>query len=409
MLRLVENPRWDLCLNQGEYVYLNIEGDEVMLLKSREDDSVYFVMEDILTGCLPERVELDRIKDITRWHSLCGWRVDWATGRKPLSEIVEWFIEDCHCFDGRLSFDDIQLVGSDGLLTPVTVTRKEFVLDSYTKTMYTGLNSYHHSHGIEMNTPTKELKEGAYRIGVELEIEANSRTDRNEINKVRSNWFIQETDSSLRDGVGIELVTIPLLPKDAMSLDTWSPLVDFLKTRATSYHSSNCGLHIHIGREALGKDEEDRQATLGKLLFFYYEHLKDVEWNIKVFGRRHTYHETEFKCKESEAVKVLGMDLMHDKKIRDKVDKGLKDTANLTRYYDINVQNSATIEFRKGKGSICAERIVAIITYCDLMIRYCRKRDWMSMNAEDFLAYLRKTTQKSSPLFRYLPTLGEED
>ena len=260
-----------------------------------------------------------------------------------------------------------------------------------------------------MNTPIAPMKEGAYRIGVELEIEAHSRSDRSTINSVKSNWFIQETDGSLSGDRGIEIVTIPLLPKDAMSADTWEPLVEYLKPLADSYSRSSCGLHIHIGREALGKDEDDRQATLGKLLFFYYEHLKHLDWNIKVFGRRETYNEHRFECKESEAVKILGMDLMSDKKIRDKVDKGLKDTANRTRYYDINVQNRATIEFRKGKGSICTERIIAIITYCDLMIRYCRKRDWMDLKAEDFLAYIRKTASKSSSLFRYLPTSGEEE
>jgi hypothetical protein len=260
-----------------------------------------------------------------------------------------------------------------------------------------------------MNRPVKEMKEGQYRIGIELEIEANSGTDRRKINKVASNWFFQESDGSLGSD-GVELITIPLLPKDAMSMDTWSPLVDFLSGKAQSWSRDSCGLHIHIGREAFGKDEDSRQATLGKLLYFYYSKgLKDTPWNIKVFGRRRTYSEADFKCKEADAVAVLGEDLMKDAKIREKVDKGLKDAANRTRYYDINVQNAHTIEFRKGKGSVCAERIVSVITYCDLMVKYVRNRDWDMLSVEDFLDFVRTKAPKSSPIFRYLPTRGEEE
>lgn len=408
MLRLIENPTMNYLLGEGEYVMLKIKGVNAILVRFVDKNYVFTLMEEaILTGTTPSLSNQELVKDALGWTSIYGC-VHNEHELLSIAEEIEWFVNDCHNYSS-LSMSDIQVVSSGDMMTSCRVERTEFILKDYTDTIYTGLHGYHHSHSVTMNTPKKEMKEGAYRIGVELEIEAHSSADRAKINKVGSNWFFQETDSSLRDGRGIEIVTIPLLPKDAMSVDTWSPLVDFLKPLAESYTSSNCGLHVHIGREALGKDEDDRQATLGKLLFFYYEHLKPTSWNSKVFGRRTTYNEQEFKCKEAEAVKVLGMDLMAEKKIRDKVDKGLKDTASWTRYYDINVQNRATIEFRKGKGSICTERIVAIIAYCDLMIRYCRKRDWMNLNAEDFLAYIRKNAPKSSPLFRYLPTSGEEE
>ena len=406
MLRFIENPTWDYVIRNNEAIILKMR-DELALLIRQGDGDIFLCMNGRLSGCTPDSEYRSFIKAEMNWGYCYGWR--FPDRDKSLSDWMEWFVDDNHDFSPHLDVSEISLSNSSGILISSTVERKEFVLKDYTDTLYTGLNSYHHSHSVTMNTPKKEMKEGAYRIGVELEIEATSSKNRSEINRVRSNWFFQETDGSLRDGRGIEIVTIPLLPKDAMAVDTWEPLVEYLKPLAESYSSSNCGLHVHIGREALGKDEDDRQATLGKLLFFYYEYLKPMDWNTKVFGRRHTYSENDFKCKESEAVKVLGMDLMADKKIREKVDKGLKETAGRTRYYDINVQNAPTIEFRKGKGSICTERIIAVITYCDLMIRYCRKRDWMAMSAEDFLSYIRKTASKSSPLFRYLPTSGEEE
>lgn len=406
MLRLIETPTWSTEIGRDEYVRLTVDGNQAMFLRTDEDD-IYLVMDDILTGCRPNLEYREEIERIMGWDDTVGWRFPFSSSRRTLESLMNWFIDDCRDF-GHITLDDIVLIGGSGpILVDSLVERKEFILKDYTSNLYSGMHSYHHSHGVTMNTPIKEMKPNAYRIGVELEIEATSSSNRDKINKIRTNWFFQESDSSLGRN-GIELVTIPLLPKDAMSVDTWAPLVDYLKPLASSYDCSSCGLHIHIGREALGKDETEKQATLGKLLFLYYEHLKPMEWNTKIYGRRSTYNEQHFDCKESNAVKVLGMDLMSDKKIRDKVDKGLKETAERTRYYDINVQNANTIEFRKGKGSICTERIIAIITYCDLMIRYCRKRDWMGMSASDFLEYVRKNAAKSSPIFRYLPTMGEE-
>ena len=411
MYTSIAYPTWDSCLNNGEYVELNLNGRKGFLLRTSDSGRMHLIMEGFrLTGNTPDYDTIDFFKSLAGWGSLGGWRFPGTYEEKTIRENMEWFFDDNHESGANLSNTTLaDSAVTSSILVDSIVERKDFVLKGYTDTLYTGLRSYHSSHTTTMNTPIAPMKEGAYRIGVELEIEAKSRSKREIINNLKSNWFMQETDGSLSSDRGIEIVTIPLLPKDAMSSDTWEPLIEFLKPIAESYSRSNCGLHIHIGREALGKDEEDRQATLGKLLFLYYEHLKPTSWNTKVFGRRETYNEQRFHCKESEAVKILGMDLMSEKKIRDKVDKGLKETAGITRYYDINVQNANTIEFRKGKGSICTERIIAIITYCDLMIRYCRKRDWMALGADDFLSYIRKNAPKSSPLYRYLPTSGEEE
>lgn len=413
MMTLVTNPTMGTVLTDGEYVWISrSDAPSIKTILMREDRGYYMVSacDDGMNGGEPSYSLHNEIREILGMDEdeVLG---TWAMGILHGDTIGDYmtYIHDTDVPSIVRDGCRFSLLNSSGVV--VTDTDSDFILDNYeTAEIYSGLRSYHASHSAHMNEPLGGVKDGQYRIGVELEVEANTETLRRKItNAIKSNWLFMETDSSLADGRGIEFVTIPLLPKDAMSEKTWNPLVEYLKTRATSYGSSNCGLHIHIGREAFGKSEDERQATLGKLLYFYYECIKHQEFNTKVFGRRHTYSERDFRCKESEAVKVLGMDLMSEKKIRDKVDKGLKEEASKTRYYDINIQNAHTIEFRKGKGSICTERIVAIITYCDLMIRYCRKRDWMGMSSDDFLAYIRKSASKSSPLHRYLPTNGEEE
>lgn len=414
MLRLIENPTLSTVLNDGEYVLIgrsiytdakNIlvcEGLKYFLCTNRED----------LDGNSPSeavRVEVRRILGMGS-VPLYSWQmsIGGANGN-TIQDYLDYIHGDDIPSSVNYSGERFHLLNARRERVSYSVESGDFILSGYeTRQIYTGQHSYHYSHGSSMNMPKGGLNDGAYRIGIELEVEAKSRSLRDTITRTRSNWFMMETDGSLSSERGIEFVTIPLLPKDAMSKKTWDPLVKFLTGKAESYRRSSCGLHVHIGREAFGKDETERQATLGKLLYFYYGCLKPEEFNTKVFGRSLTYNERAFSCKESEAVKVLGTELMRDKEVREKVDKGLKDVANQTRYYDINIQNAATVEFRKGKGSICTERIVAIITYCDLMVKYCRMRPWTQLKKDDFLKFIRKYASKNSPLFRYLPTMGEE-
>lgn len=413
-MRLIESYSIEDCLSSyGDecYIRLNHCDDDTkqVFLAWISNHGRYFVLSECgLSGGTPYERYIEPIRDNEGSDRLEGWSLD-VYEEGTIGEAIEWYNHDRRHRRCAAEYYLVEIPSGTALRAPLC-PRTEFVLDSYTTdSMYAGMHRYHHSHSARMNRPVKEMKEGQYRIGVELEIEANSNSDRRKINKVASNWFFQESDGSL-GSYGVELITIPLLPKDAMSMDTWSPLVDFLSGKAQSWGRDSCGLHIHIGREAFGKDEDSRQATLGKLLYFYYSKgLKDTPWNIKVFGRRRTYSEADFKCKEADAVAVLGEELMKDAKIREKVDKGLKDAANRTRYYDINVQNANTIEFRKGKGSVCAERIVSVITYCDLMVKYVRNRDWDMLSVEDFLDFIRTKAPKSSPIFRYLPTRGEEE
>lgn len=375
MLTRINGASLSTRLGRNEYVMFNdqIDASRKSIVMKADDGRVYFLF--------------DSSYDV---HGTIG-------------ELLDWLYGDC------CDVDDESLVFEGATTTTAPVEEGAFILKGYeTTSIYTGQRGYHSSHSTAMNQPIDGMKDGGYRIGVELEVEARSASLRREINRIKSNWFMQESDGSLSDERGIEFVTIPLLPKDAKSLKTWTPIVEYLKDKATSWRSSRCGLHVHIGREAFGKDENERQATLGKLLFFYYEYIKPTDWNTKIFGRSSTYSERAFNCKESQAIKTLGMDLMKDRKIRDKVDKGLKDTARVTRYFDINVQNTHTIEFRKGKGSICADRISAIVTYCDLMVRYCKKTAWDKMTTDGFVAYVKKNAPKTSMLFRFLPSDGEE-
>lgn len=268
----------------------------------------------------------------------------------------------------------------------------EFVSPNYeSKVIYTEQHGYHFSHSAVINQPKKEYK---YRIGVELEVEANSFEKLDAIRKTKSNWFFMERDGSLND-YGVEFVTIPLLPKDARNPKFWAPLCDFLEPIAQSWSSRHCGLHVHIGREILGKTEDERSATLGKLLYVYHHFLKNSRLNSKIFGREQGYHDIECTSGLVRAVEILGNKVLKKPAMRDAIDKDLKDKSRTDRYFDINIQNSATIEFRRGKGSLRPLRIAAIVEYCETLCDYAKKAKWEKISYDDFLEYLKKNAKSN--------------
>jgi hypothetical protein len=283
---------------------------------------------------------------------------------------------------------------------PQSDTPSELMSNKYQKDIvFEGMHSYHAHHGREVNLP---LKRYTHRIGVELEVEFGSSTKRAKFTDIKTNWFYCERDGSLGSN-GCEIITIPLHPNDAKSHEFWKPLCDILVSlEAKSWDTSTCGCHVHIGREILGKDDDEKSQTLGKLLYFYHEFLKDALGNCKIYGRTHGYHDTICKTDISTAVKTLGSSVLKDKEVREKLDKSMKDRSQATRYFDINVMNSATIEFRKGRGSLNPERIAMIVEWSELIVSYAKFTHWKNISMETFKTFIKMKSGLSPMTMKFI-------
>lgn len=278
-----------------------------------------------------------------------------------------------------------------------SISQDPMINDKYENMTYTGQHSYHYHHGRHLNAPM--VRFNGHRIGIELEVEFDNSDDRDEFNSIASNWFYRERDGSLGD-YGVEIITIPLLPQDAKDEEMWRSLCKRLR-KAKSWDTGRCGLHVHIGREILGKNEDVRQETLGRMLYLYHEFLKQTRLNVKIFGRDRGYHDVNGQTLESRAANVLGNGIFKDASIKDKVKQSLIDKGDETRYFDINIQNPATIEFRKGRGSINATRIAMVIEWCEIICKYSRQTPWSQIGYEDFVNYA-KIAAKGETLKAYL-------
>lgn len=268
---------------------------------------------------------------------------------------------------------------------------REFINKKYsTDNLYVGQRSYHT--GAVFNAPKKAHD---FLVGVELEVEFDDEDDRETFNEMNSNWFYREFDGSL-GGFGCEIITIPLLPNDAKDEKMWEPLCGTLtRLGASSWDTGRCGLHVHIGREAFGRDTAEQRETLGKLLFLYQHELNGSALNTRIFGRSRSYNENDGKTEEGYAVKLLSdgdaytNSVLKDKKIQEKVGEAMREKCRYDRYFDINTRNSRTIEFRKGRGSLKPKRIAAIVEYCLLMVRWTRRTPWTNLTYGSFTSYLQ--------------------
>lgn len=355
----------------------------------RRDDKVYLLSNNgRLNGDDPSR-HCDAVSHVFYRY---GWVLSYGAYQRPINEVIAWNGNfDCEVrFIGIITDDD-----GDSSASEESAFKGDFLIDSYSRdNIYTGQDGYHDMCYEDLNEPTEEYK--GHRIGVELEVEFNDEYDRDAFNEIESNWFYREDDGSL-DEFGCEIITIPLLPKDAKSVVFWRPLIDRLKGEARSWDTGRCGLHVHIGREILGSNAEEKSETIGKLLFMYHTFVKHESMNIAIYGRERGYSDQDAKTREADAAGVLGAAVFRDKAIKDKVKKSLIDRCDNSRYYDINITKTPTIEFRKGRGSINAERIAMVVEYSELMCLYARQVDWEGIALDDFISYL-KTNAKNERL-----------
>ena len=277
---------------------------------------------------------------------------------------------------------------------------EEFFHDGYERVeIYRDFHDYHRHQNEYLNRPTSPFK--GHRIGVELEVEFDSSTSKERFCDKPSNWFYRERDGSLGN-YGVEIITIPLLPKDAKDVRFWETLTSNL-THATSWDTGRCGLHVHIGREILGKSIDEQSETIGKLLLLYHEFVKDTRLNIKIYGREHAYHDHCGKTDFSTAVKHLGSAVLKDKDVKDRVKNSVISKSHETRYFDINLQNDHTIEFRKGKGSINTLRIAMVVEWSEILCKYAKMTPWQQLSYYDFCNFATAVA-KTEALKSYIST-----
>ena len=122
--------------------------------------------------------------------------------------------------------------------------------------------------------------EGKRYFGVELEIDGAGESNANAAKLVevanhdRELVYIKH-DGSLDDGM--EIVTHPMSLDFHVHQMPWAALLDKAKTMGYRSHLANsCGLHIHANRTAFGDTEEEQEAVIARILYFFEKHWEEL-------------------------------------------------------------------------------------------------------------------------------------
>lgn len=234
--------------------------------------------------------------------------------------------------------------------------------------------------------------DGNRYFGIELEIdkggELNSSAE--EILSAGNsngleNIYIKR-DGSLDDGM--EIVSHPFTLEYHLTEMPWKNVLDTAKS--LGYKSHQCqtaGLHIHVNRNAFGDTEEEQDACIARILYFFEKHWEEL---LK-FSRRTAYQLNKWAARYGYKEQP--------KEILDHAKKG----ACQSRYACVNLQNYNTIEFSIFRGTLKLNTLIAALQLINII---CDAAVFMSddslkgLSWTTFVSEIQKDTYPE--LIRYL-------
>ena len=207
-------------------------------------------------------------------------------------------------------------------------------------------------------------------LGVELEIDkGHDRFDCAEELVDASEDIYCKEDGSL--SCGIEIVSHPCTLGYHLEGLGWDKLIEIAqKYDYKSHDARTCGLHIHVGREQLGKYTDDRRKTITKIMMLVIRHWT----NMVSFSRREEGQISRWAAKPAfnvsdneDATVSLAMD-----------------TVRAGRYQAINLQNSNTIEFRLFNGTLKKETLFATLQLVSNICEYAKAHSFADVKVSSW-------------------------
>ena len=193
--------------------------------------------------------------------------------------------------------------------------------------------------------------QGSRYFGVELEIDGagESRLNASKIlsvaNAEQEHIYIKH-DGSLNDG--FEIVTHPMTLDYHLNQMPWAAILAKAKELGyKSHQAGTCGLHIHVNRSAFGNTEEERDAVIARILYFFEKHWEEL---LK-FSRRS--HKQLRQWANRYGLKEQPKDILDHAK------------GDQERYTCVNLTNYRTIEFRMFRGTLKLNTLIATLQLID--------------------------------------------
>ena len=226
-------------------------------------------------------------------------------------------------------------------------------------------------------------------MGVELEIDKggesheNARSILNILNN--SNKFAYaKHDGSLSNG--FEIVSHPATLKYHCISNWQDAMNEAIEMGYKSHNTRTCGLHVHVSRDALGYDEEDREDTIAKIIYFIEKNWDDV----LLFTRRDEDLMEEWASRYG----------LYDGDVDGTYDNA-KYESSCSRYKCVNLENEHTIEFRMFRGTLKYNTFIATLQFVNEICMQAMRHTIDEIEAYTWSDFVNSITDKPE-LIEYL-------
>lgn len=205
--------------------------------------------------------------------------------------------------------------------------------------------------------------DGDLYMGVELEIDRGDDPDGVAI-AIRRPQLYCKRDGSL-GSYGVEIVTHPCTLEYHTNQFDWKSIIrSALERDYESHNAGTCGLHVHVNRTFFGEDTAEQELNISKVVM-----LVQRFWDELVKFSRRRSGDIEEWAKKPTADFQKGDDAADARrKIR-------CEARDCDRYYAVNLQNAATIEFRLFRGTLKLRTLLATLQFVDGICRYACAHD----------------------------------
>ena len=230
----------------------------------------------------------------------------------------------------------------------------------HTERRGTGILSYHSDlrPSLEFFHSPVEFPNPLY-FGVELEVDEGGEDHDNAaaiLDKLGPQYAHAEHDGSLSRG--FEIISQPFTLKfyrEVLSQRYADAMAEASSLGYKSHDTTTCGLHIHVGREGLGKDDNERDNTITKIWVLMYR----FHPQLVTLSRRHQTQLDRWAALPS--LEDLGdLSSIYEQPLPDLKLK-LKQNGVFNRYKALNLTNRNTIEFRLFRGTLKHSTLTATL------------------------------------------------
>ena len=209
--------------------------------------------------------------------------------------------------------------------------------------------------------------EGNLFMGVELEIDkggedSDKAQELLDIANACETRIYCKHDGSLERG--FELVSHPMTLEYHRKEMCWQEITEAAKSSGfRSHDTESCGLHIHCNKDAFGDTIEDREAAIGRFVFF----VEKMWWELVRFSRRKEENLNRWAARYAT---ISNTPKETYTKAKGKC---------MGRYVAVNLLNYETIEIRMFRGTL---RHLTFIATLQLVAHLCELA--IKLNDDDF-------------------------